>query len=77
MKYSFILQFDNISNDEINELGKILIHNNIKYHVLKSDMELKENQKYKEVINKAIKYYLPIVGACALWFLICIGILAG
>ena len=30
----------------------------------------------RELINK-IKYYLPIFGACALWFLICIGILAG
>lgn len=28
------------------------------------------------IINK-IKYYTPIFGACALWFLICIGILTG
>lgn len=32
-------------------------------------------KKYK-MINK-IKYYLPIIGACALWFYICIGILKG
>ena len=56
MKYSFILEIDDISKDDINELVNILSDNKIKFHVLKSDKELKENQKYKEVINKAIKY---------------------
>lgn len=56
MKYSFILEIDNISKDEINELVNILSDNKIKFHVLKSDKELKENQKYKEIINKAIKH---------------------
>ena len=54
MKYSFILEIDDISKDDINELVNILSDNKIKFHVLKSDKELKENQKYKEVINKAI-----------------------
>ena len=56
MKYSFILEIDDISKDDINELVNILSDNKIKFHVLKSDKELKENQKYKEVINKAIKH---------------------
>lgn len=56
MKYSFILEIDDISKDDINELVNILSDNKIKFHVLKSDKELKENQKYKEVINKAIDY---------------------
>ena len=56
MKYSFILEIDDISKDDINELVNILSDNKIKFHVLKSDKELKENQKYKEVINKAIKW---------------------
>lgn len=30
----------------------------------------------KKLINK-IKYYIPIFGACILWFYICIGILVG
>lgn len=52
MKYSFILEIDEISKDDINELISVLSDNKIKFHVLKSDKELKENQKYKEVINK-------------------------
>ena len=56
MKYSFILEIDDISKDDINELVNILSDNKIKFHVLKSDKELKENKKYKEVINKAIKW---------------------
>ena len=55
MKYSFILEIDDISKDDINELVNILSDNKIKFHVLKSDKELKENQKYKEIINKAIE----------------------
>ena len=56
MKYSFILEIDDISKDDINELVNILSDNKIKFHVLKSDKELKENKKYKEVISKAIKH---------------------
>ena len=55
MKYSFILEIDEISKDDMNELISVLSDNKIKFHVLKSDKELKENKKYKEVINKAIK----------------------
>lgn len=57
MKYSFILEIDDISKDDINELVNILSDNKIKFHVLKSDKELKENQKYKEVIDKAKKLH--------------------
>ena len=52
MKYSFILEIDEISKDDINELISVLSDNKIKFHVLKSDKELKENQKYKEVIKE-------------------------
>ena len=55
MKYSFILEIDDISKDDMNDLISVLANNHIKFHVLKSDKELKETQKYKEVINK-IKY---------------------
>ena len=55
MKYSFILEIDEVSKDDINELISVLSDNKIKFHVLKSDKELKENQKYKEIINKAIE----------------------
>lgn len=56
MKYSFILEIDDISKDDMNELISVLANNHIKFHMLKSYKELKENQKYKEVINKAIEY---------------------
>ncbi len=52
MKYSFILEIDDISKDGMNELISVLANNHIKFHMLKSYKELKENQKYKEVINK-------------------------
>lgn len=55
MKYSFILEIDEISKDDINELISVLSDNKIKFHVLKSDKELKENQKYKEVIDRAVQ----------------------
>lgn len=61
MKYSFILEIDDISKDDINELVNILSDNKIKFHVLKSDKELKENQKYKEIIDnlkdKLMEYF--------------------
>ena len=60
MKYSFILEIDDISKDDINELVNILSDNKIKFHVLKSDKELKETQKYKEVINKLSKLIYKI-----------------
>lgn len=56
MKYSFILEIDEVSKDDINELISVLSDNKIKFHVLKSDKELKENQKYKEVIEKVKDY---------------------
>ena len=56
MKYSFILEIDDISKDDMNDLISVLANNHIKFHVLKSDKALKENQKYKEVINKLKEY---------------------
>lgn len=38
---------------------------------------LEENYKMKNSIINKLKYYIPIFGACALWFYICIGILVG
>lgn len=64
MKYSFILEIDEISKDDINELVNILSDNKIKFHVLKSDKELKENQKYKEVINELRNYLKARIEVC-------------
>lgn len=49
MKYSFILEIDEVSKDDINELISVLSDNKIKFHVLKSDKELKENPKYYKI----------------------------
>lgn len=64
MKYSFILEIDDISKDDINELVNIFSDNKIKFHVLKSDKELKETQKYKEVINELRNYLKARIEVC-------------
>lgn len=53
-KYSFIIEFDEMTDKQINNLTDYFNNNKIKFHVLKSDYELK---KEKEVINKAIEFY--------------------
>ena len=51
-KYSFIIEFDEITDKQINNLTDYFNNNEIKFQVLKSDYELK---KQKEVIDKAIE----------------------
>lgn len=51
-KYSFIIEFDEITDKQINNLTNYFNNNEIRFHVLKSNYELK---KQKEVIDKAIK----------------------
>lgn len=59
-KYSFIIEFDEMTDKQINNLTDYFNDNEIKFHVLKSNYELK---KQKEVIDKAIEYintmYIP------------------
>lgn len=59
-KYSFIIEFDEMTDKQINNLTDYFNNNEIKFHVLKSNYELK---KQKEVIDKAISYiekFIPI-----------------
>lgn len=51
-KYSFIAEFNEITNEQINNLINYFDNNGIKHHVLISDYELK---KQKEIINKTKK----------------------
>lgn len=46
---SFIVEFDEMNNTQIEELWKYLLDKNIKFHFLKE-------QKYKEVLDKALEY---------------------
>lgn len=51
-KYSFIIEFDEMTDKQTNKLTDYFNNNEIKFHVLKSNYELK---KQKEVIDKAIE----------------------
>lgn len=53
MKHNFILEFYEMSNDETNELYNILGDKKIQFNVLKSNPELRAEQKYREVIDRA------------------------
>ena len=50
-KYSFIIEFDEMTDKQINNLTDYFNNNEIKFHVLKSNYELK---KQKEVIDETI-----------------------
>lgn len=50
-KYSFIIEFDEMTDKQMNNLTDCFNNNEIKFHVLKSNYELK---KQKEVIDETI-----------------------
>lgn len=52
-KYSFIAEFDEMTDKQINNLTDYFNNNKIKFHVIKSDHELKIE---KEINQKAIEY---------------------
>lgn len=62
-EYSFIVEFDEISEYQINKLWEYLENKNIKFHVLKDEDLKRENQQLKEelkqkedIIDKVIKW---------------------
>ena len=52
-EYSFIVEFDEISENQINKLWEYLEARNIKFHVLEEDLK-NENQKLKKQLNEKI-----------------------
>ena len=54
-KISFIIEFDEVSKTQEEQLTEFIEKTGIKFHVLESDNDLKKYKKYKKVINKAIK----------------------
>ena len=55
-KISFIIEFDEVSKTHEEQLTEFIEKTGIKFHVLENDNDLKKYEKYKEVIDKAVKY---------------------
>ena len=55
-KISFIIEFDEVSKTQEEQLTEFIEKTGIKFHVLENDNDLKKYEKYKEVIDKAVKY---------------------
>ena len=55
-KISFIIEFDEVSKTQEEQLTEFIEKTGIKFHVLENDNDLKKYEKYKEVIDKLIKY---------------------
>ena len=54
-KISFIIEFDEVSKTQEEQLTEFIEKTGIKFHVLESDNDLKKYKKYKEVIDETIK----------------------
>ena len=55
-KISFIIEFDEVSKTQEEQLTEFIEKTVIKFHVLENDNDLKKYEKYKKVIDKAVKY---------------------
>lgn len=55
-KISFIIEFDEVSKTQEEQLAEFIKKTGIKFHVLESDNDLKKYKKYKEAIDRAIEY---------------------
>ena len=53
-EYSFIVEFDEMSENQINKLWEYLSERNIKFHVLKDEDLKNENQELKKQLNEKI-----------------------
>ena len=54
-KISFIIEFDEVSKTQEEQLTEFIEKTGIKFHVLENDNDLKKYEKYKEVIDKTIE----------------------
>lgn len=55
-KISVIIEFDEVSKIQEEQLTEFIEKTGIKFHVLESDNDLKKYKKYKEVIDKIQKH---------------------
>lgn len=49
---SFILEFDELNDEQLKDLTNYLENNNIKHHVLKSNYQLLKEEDYKRALNE-------------------------
>ena len=54
-KISFIIEFDEVSKTQEEQLTEFIEKTGIKFQVLESDNDLKKYKKYKEVIDRLEK----------------------
>ena len=59
-KISFIIEFDEVSKTQEEQLTEFIEKTGIKFHVLESDNDLKKYEKYKEIFDK-LKEWINIV----------------
>lgn len=55
-KISFIIEFDEVSKTQNEQLTEFIEKTGIKFQVLESDNDLKKYKKYKEAIYEVIDY---------------------
>lgn len=51
-EYSFIIEFDEVTDKQMKELIDFFDNDNIKFHVLKSDCELKKEMVLQQQLKK-------------------------
>ena len=61
-KISFIIEFDEVSKTQEEQLTEFIEKTGIKFQVLESDNDLKKYKKYKEVIEKIKTRYCDYYG---------------
>ena len=59
-KISFIIEFDEVSKTQEEQLTEFIEKTGIKFHVLENDNDLKKYEKYKEIFDK-LKEWINIV----------------
>ena len=64
----FIIEFDEVSKTQEEQLTEFIEKTGIKFQVLESDNDLKKYKKYKEVINKAIEWVKDWTHGANDWF---------
>ena len=67
-KISFIIEFDEVSKTQEEQLTEFIEKTGIKFQVLESDNDLKKYKKYKEVIDKAIEWVKDWTHGANDWF---------
>ena len=60
-EYSFIIEFDEITHEQMTYITDFLYDTGIKYQLLKSDYELKKQETLEQALDEVEKEYLSSV----------------